>query len=489
MTMSEGRTENTEFLPIHAAEDDRFSGNGADDLQGQTLTEEEIEVAQLERRIREDRIRVHLLKEKMAKDASPNVAEHMQPQEQAQRKKMSRAEDRILKYMFKMMDECEAQGFVYGIIPETGNPVGGASDNLRSWWNENVRFDRNGQAAIAKYEDTDRHESNEKRSSPPTLHDLQDSTLSSLLSTLMQHCEPPQRRYPLEKGISPPWWPTSEEEWWWKLGIRTPPPYRKPHDLKKASKVCVLTAVIKHMLPDTAKIRKLVQQSKYLQEKMSAKESAIWSSVIDQEESPIAGTSIPPSACGGTFSSSAGREYDDEFVEDDASVEVRVRQPHEFRDTGVGERRERIPIAPAINEESNTSLSPAENVQYPFHGREFRFENLNPRDHHQTTWSELNEGTPSAFFTPFTQQKPTPNVNPPLIPSLGLQGNGESSANNHPYLRKEFQFEHSRLSEQPLIESDRININSSIPFGAYFENPPSTDFAESSSRGRDRGAE
>ncbi|RWR74869.1 ETHYLENE INSENSITIVE 3-like 1 protein [Cinnamomum micranthum f. kanehirae] len=264
MTTSEGRTENTEFLPIHAAKDDPFSGNGADDLQGQILTEEEIEVAQLERRIREDRIRVHLLKEKIAKDASPGVAEHIQPQEHAQRKKMSRAEDRILRYMFKMMDECKAQGFVYGIIPETGNPDGGASDNLRSCWNEKVMFDRNGQATIAKYEDNDRHESNTKRSSPPTLHDLQDSTLSSLLSTLMQHCDPPQRRYPLEKGISPRWWATSEEEWWLKLGIRTPPPYRKPHDLKKALNVCVLIAVIKHMLPDTAKIRKLVRQSKYL---------------------------------------------------------------------------------------------------------------------------------------------------------------------------------------------------------------------------------
>ncbi|RWR74870.1 ETHYLENE INSENSITIVE 3-like 1 protein [Cinnamomum micranthum f. kanehirae] len=218
MTMSEAELKIQTFFPFYAAEDDRFSGNGADDLQGQILTEEEIEVAQLERRIQEDRIRVHLLKEKIAKDASPDVAEHMQPQEQAQRKKMSRAEYTILKYMFKMMDECKAQGFVYGIIPETGNPVGGASDNQHSWWNEKVMFDRNGQAAIAKNH-YDRHESNIKPSSPPTLHDLQDITLSSLLSTLMQHCDAPQRKYPLEKAISPPWWPTSEEEWWWKLGI------------------------------------------------------------------------------------------------------------------------------------------------------------------------------------------------------------------------------------------------------------------------------
>ena len=43
------------------------------------------------------------------------------------------------------------------------------------------------------------------------------------------------------------------------------PPYKKPHDLKKAWKVGVLTSVIKHMSPDIGKIRKLVRQSKCLQ--------------------------------------------------------------------------------------------------------------------------------------------------------------------------------------------------------------------------------
>ncbi|WVZ10633.1 hypothetical protein V8G54_015163 [Vigna mungo] len=49
----------------------------------------------------------------------------------ARRKKISRAQDGILKYMLKMMEVCKAQGFVYGIIPEKGKPVTGASDNLR----------------------------------------------------------------------------------------------------------------------------------------------------------------------------------------------------------------------------------------------------------------------------------------------------------------------------------------------------------------------
>ncbi|EFJ19037.1 hypothetical protein SELMODRAFT_419770 [Selaginella moellendorffii] len=61
-------------------------------------------------------------------------------------------------------------------------------------------------------------------------------------------------------------------------------PYKKPHDLKKVWKVGVLTAVIRHMSPDIGKIRKLVRQSKCLQDKITAKESATWISVLNQEE-------------------------------------------------------------------------------------------------------------------------------------------------------------------------------------------------------------
>lgn len=45
----------------------------------------------------------------------------------------------------------------------------------------------------------------------------------------------------------------------------------------------VLTAVIKHMAPDISKVRKLVQQSKGLQDKMTARESATWLAVLAQE--------------------------------------------------------------------------------------------------------------------------------------------------------------------------------------------------------------
>ncbi|CAI7897929.1 unnamed protein product [Closterium sp. NIES-53] len=279
---------------------------------------------------------------------------------------MARAQDGILKHMLRMMELCHARGFVYGVIPEAGKPVGGSSDNLRAWWKDKVRFDKNGPAALAKFE--------AERAAAmgggagggeggggagglaPTcmpLHsllELQDTTLGSLLSALMQdttlgsllsalmqeslppggrqatspggalsssstlslhssfirrfsssltplssffptflppslplasqHCSPPQRKFPLDKGLAPPWWPSGNEPWWAALSqglglnqITSPggagesglPPYRKPHDLKKVAKAAVLATVIKHMLPDVPKIRRLIRQNKGLQ--------------------------------------------------------------------------------------------------------------------------------------------------------------------------------------------------------------------------------
>ncbi|RLM64998.1 putative ETHYLENE INSENSITIVE 3-like 4 protein isoform X1 [Panicum miliaceum] len=120
------------------------------------------------------------------------------------------------------------------------------------------------------------------------LHDIQDSTLGSLLSALIQHCEPPQRSFPLDRGLAPPWWPMGREPWWGMQGEaqahQGPPPYRKPHDLKKAWKISLLSAVIKHLTPRFDQMRKLVWQSKRLQHKMSARDAETWSKVITQEE-------------------------------------------------------------------------------------------------------------------------------------------------------------------------------------------------------------
>uniref|UniRef100_M1AGS3 EIL2 n=1 Tax=Solanum tuberosum TaxID=4113 RepID=M1AGS3_SOLTU len=115
-------------------------------------SDEEIDVDELEKRMWRDKMKLKRLKEMSKGKEGVDAVKQRQSQEQARRKKMSRAQDGILKYMLKMMEVCKAQGFVYGIIPEKGKPVTGASDNLREWWKDKVRFDRNGPAAIAKYQ-------------------------------------------------------------------------------------------------------------------------------------------------------------------------------------------------------------------------------------------------------------------------------------------------------------------------------------------------
>lgn len=199
---------------------------------------------------------------------------------------------KVDRHMLKMMEACDVRGFIYGIVPENGKPMSGSSDNLRGWWKERVKFDRNGPAAIAKYEEEIgisrmKEVLNGDSAIPYSLQELPDTTLGSLLSSLMQHCEPPQRRFPLDRGIYPPWWPTGKESWWNEMGFSEdpgPPPYRKPHDLKKAWKICVLHAVIKHISPNIQKIKNVVRHSRSLQDKLTAKETAIWVAVINYEE-------------------------------------------------------------------------------------------------------------------------------------------------------------------------------------------------------------
>ncbi|CAI0412755.1 unnamed protein product [Linum tenue] len=310
-----------------------------DNIAEKDVSDEEIDPEELEKRMWKDRVKLRRIKEKQRISAQQALEKQQkqpkQSSDQARRKKMSRAQDGILKYMLKLMEVCQARGFVYGIIPDKGKPVSGASDNIRAWWKEKVKFDKNGPAAIAKHEaeclammneagDNARH-----GNSQAVLQDLQDATLGSLLSSLMQHCDPPQRKYPLEKGVPPPWWPSGNEDWWGKLGLPRgqSPPYKKPHDLKKMWKVGVLTSVIKHMSPDIAKIRRHVRQSKCLQDKMTAKESAIWLGVLSREEALVRQpssdigsgiTEVPPGGRTGKKKAavSSDSDYDVEGVDD-----------------------------------------------------------------------------------------------------------------------------------------------------------------------------
>ncbi|KAL0664997.1 hypothetical protein Bca4012_101835 [Brassica carinata] len=139
---------------------DRMENEQPDDLASDTVAEidvsdEEIDAEDLERRMWKDRVRLKRIKERQKGDSQGPQAKEPPKKisDQAQRKKMSRAQDGILKYMLKLMEVCKVRGFVYGIIPEKGKPVSGSSDNIRAWWKEKVKFDKNGPAAIAKYEE------------------------------------------------------------------------------------------------------------------------------------------------------------------------------------------------------------------------------------------------------------------------------------------------------------------------------------------------
>ncbi|KAM0045169.1 putative transcription factor EIL family [Helianthus debilis subsp. tardiflorus] len=369
---------------------DNGSDIEGDDIRCENIAEkdvsdEEIDAEELERRMWKDRIKLKRIKEKQ-KILAQQAAEKQkakQTSDQARRKKMSRAQDGILKYMLKLMEVCKARGFVYGIVPEKGKPVGGSSDNLRAWWKEKVKFDKNGPAAITKY-DTDCISKGQgigcrNGNSNAILQDLQDATLGSLLSALMQHCDPPQRKFPLEKGQPPPWWPTGGEDWWSRLGLPKgqSPPYKKPHDLKKMWKVGVLTAVIKHMSPDIAKIRKLVHQSKCLQDKMTAKESSIWLGVLSREESLIlqssgdnGGSAITETPSGGCLdknrpSDSYDSDYDVDGVDDaQASVSSKDREApprvNDKKQTRSGNKRKRDTLKPP--QQQTTSDEPRDEV-------------------------------------------------------------------------------------------------------------------------------
>ncbi|CAD6211004.1 unnamed protein product [Miscanthus lutarioriparius] len=422
-----------------------FPDTGEDD------SDDDVEdIEELERRMWRDRMKLKRLRELQQSRGKDSMAggggladgssKPRQSQEQARRKKMSRAQDGILKYMLKMMEVCHAQGFVYGIIPEKGKPVSGASDNLRAWWKEKVRFDRNGPAAIAKYHADNavpgaENELASGAASPHSLQELQDTTLGSLLSALMQHCDPPQRRYPLEKGVPPPWWPTGDEEWWPELGIpkdQGPPPYKKPHDLKKAWKVSVLTAVIKHMSPDIEKIRRLVRQSKCLQDKMTAKEISTWLAVVKQEEElylKLHPGALPPASTGGIASaisfSTSSSEYDvdiiDECKGDEAgNQKTAVTDPTAFN-LGAAILSDKFLVPPPMKEETadvefiqkrnapaaaepelmlNNRVYTCNNVQCPQSDYSFGFLDRNTRNSHQYT-CKYNDPIPQS-----TENKP-----------------------------------------------------------------------------------
>ncbi|KAI3884665.1 hypothetical protein MKX03_037078 [Papaver bracteatum] len=367
-----GSNENLDFLssvpqvePLASVEED--SG-----------TEEEIDAVEVERRMR---VYLSLLKrmqkENITKVRVPNIKRDQTrtiKRVRRRRKKLQTTQDGILSGMLHMMEVCKAQGFVYGIILENGKSATGTSDNLRGWWKEKVRFSRNAPVVIEQYKvdhaipDTNR----DLGAFPPCskLHELQDITLRSILSTLIQGCNPSQRKFPIERGVRPPWWPSGNEEWLTELGFprdQEPPPYKKPHGLNKKWKLIVLTAVIKHMSPNFARIRRLVNMSRLLHEKMTHQQIDTWQAIINQEETLYRNLHpwnfSPISSSGGSGShitiSDDSSDHDVQGVEVESNMEVQQSEPSDMNLSNLGgvagldRANERITAQPSVREISH----------------------------------------------------------------------------------------------------------------------------------------
>ncbi|KAF3333662.1 protein ETHYLENE INSENSITIVE 3-like protein [Carex littledalei] len=210
---------------------------------------------------------------------------------QVRRKQIYLINDKILKCMLHIMESSNARGFVYGMVPENGKPLTGASDSLRRWWKEHAMFDKKAPAEVDPFYAENAlmssvSQRNEPMSTIEMLMELSDPTLGSILPVLMQNCSPKQCLFPLSKGVPPPWWPTGNDDWWGQTQIpreEGPPPYRKPHNLKKKWKAAVLLAVIKHLAPDFLSIYDIPHRYKYLVNRMSAKELKYWSMALTEE--------------------------------------------------------------------------------------------------------------------------------------------------------------------------------------------------------------
>ncbi|KAG8383496.1 hypothetical protein BUALT_Bualt04G0019300 [Buddleja alternifolia] len=337
--------------------------------------DERISYDDLKERMWKDRMRMQKLKAKRVTDE--DEPESKLKLEQSRRKKMSRAQDTILKYMVKIMEVCNGQGFVYGIVPEKGKPVTGSSESLREWWKEKARFDQSAPVAIAEFLPKIVEAAAAGEMDPISymymLQELQDTTLGSFLSALMQHCVPPQRRFPLERGLPPPWWPKGDELWWGDQGVaqeQGAPPYRKPHDLKKAWKISVLAGIIKHMAMNMGRMRRVVNQSKSLQDKMTAKDTAIWSKVVNQEEALLKLTEK---------SLRVSEEKDEEEAEERGESSLENLDYSNFR---IIEKRK----CDFVCEDGTIDASYAcKNSKCPKSDLEFGFSNKNPRTNHDLT--------------------------------------------------------------------------------------------------------
>ncbi|KAG8081142.1 hypothetical protein GUJ93_ZPchr0007g3699 [Zizania palustris] len=119
-----------------------------------------------------------------------------------------------------------------------------------------------------------------------TLFRFQNSTLERMMTELMRECTPPLRAQDRKSGGPPSWWPTAAEPWWFSevvVHLRgrqmdTPVPFATPRRLKRAEKVAVLVAAVKHITPDFGRISAAANRSR-----LTELEASLWGSALRVE--------------------------------------------------------------------------------------------------------------------------------------------------------------------------------------------------------------
>ncbi|KAK3124842.1 hypothetical protein QOZ80_7BG0594430 [Eleusine coracana subsp. coracana] len=114
------------------------------------------------------------------------------------------------------------------------------------------------------------------------------ATLQRMVSALMPRCHPPLWQHETRgPGLAPPpWWPTGSEPWWGPevaahlptMAAHLPVPFVKGKQLRKAHRVVLLVAIVKHLTPDFDRVTAAVGPCG-----LSASEAALWNNAIENE--------------------------------------------------------------------------------------------------------------------------------------------------------------------------------------------------------------
>ncbi|ONK63583.1 uncharacterized protein A4U43_C07F16750 [Asparagus officinalis] len=199
------------------------------------------------------------------------------------------------------------------------------------------------------------------------------------------------------------------------------------------------------MSPDIEKIRRLVRQSKCLQDKMTAKESATWLAVVKQEEDlyrelhPDA--CLPPVNCPsiGTISfSSSCSEYDVEGVDElKNDEEVMNQKPIMMKEETNVEFIKKRAAAGEPEVVVNGCVYNCKNSECPHSDYRLGFLDRGARNNHQFMCKyqndlipnfQVNENKPSVFNMPTTVNNPANNpVNVANVSNLGIASDDQRS--------------------------------------------------------------